>query len=332
MRTPSPLRSRLGRAALVGALALALPLQPAFAEKPSTAELERLRARFREGIAFEEEGKWKEALAVFEEIAATKRSAAVAFHLALCAENLAKLTRALEGFREASDLAAASETQDAEVAEKAKKRLAALEQRVPTLRVKGVPAGAELSVNGFVWSAEKLGVAVPVDPGTFLVELKREGDTTRVAEVTLTEGEHETVTVKRPKEDAPAPPLVPPRPEEPEPAPSGNKIPAIVVGSVGLGALAAGAVLFGLGQAAIGEVKETCNADLANCDPDKVDVAEQGETYHYASIGLLSGGAACVATAIALWFTVGADPAPASGAARARVMVEPGRVVLRVSY
>jgi hypothetical protein len=331
-------RGRFG-AAFVLALACALPLAP-FAPRDAAAqpaagdaaELAKLRARFSDGIKLEEDGKWGEALEAFEDVARAKRTAAVVFHLALCHENLGMLKAALAEFSEAETLAANEGTSAGEVREKAARRRDALEPRVPTLRVT-FDAGADgtVSVGGTRWEASSIGKDVAMDPGRVQVVVEKDGRRVFSRTVDLAEGEKETLRVPAEvKDDAPpVPPDAPPPPETPDGQP-GNKIPAIVVGSVGLAAIASGAVLFGLGQARVAEVKETCNADFQGCDPDKQEVAEQGEAFHYASIGLLSGGAALLGVATVLWFTVGADtpPAQAGSGGNVRIMFSPMGVVV----
>jgi hypothetical protein len=301
-------RAALALAALLGAIAPeGAVAQPADSADP--AELARLRSRFSEGIAFEEAGRWTDALGVFEEVAKAKRTAAVVFHLALCHENLGKLRAAQDEYAEAETLAASEGDKAREVGDKATKRREGLKDRVPTLRIT-LPSGAsgKVRVDGAAWDAANIDKPIAMDPGTFTVVVEKDGRPAFEKRVTLTERERETVRVTfeaapEPVKDEPSQPVVP---ETPETQP-GNKIPAIVVGAVGLGAIASGAVLFGLGQAAVADVKETCNADFEGCDPEKRETAEQGEIYHYSSIGLLSGGAALLGVATVLWFTVGAD-------------------------
>ncbi|NUO51604.1 MAG: hypothetical protein HOV80_22335 [Polyangiaceae bacterium] len=296
------------RAALVLAALLGATAPSAVVAQPDAdpTELARLRSRFSDGIAFEEAGRWTDALGAFEEVAKAKRTAPVIFHVALCHENLGKLRAAEESYAEAETLAASEGARD--VGEKAGKRRDALKGRVPTLRIT-LPAGAsaKVLVDGTPLDAANIDKPVAMDPGTFAVVVEKDGRRAFEKRVTLTEGERETVRVTFEAAPEPeAPPVAPVVPETPETQP-GNKIPAIVVGSVGLGAIASGAILFGLGQAAVADVKESCNADFQGCDPEKRETAEQGEIYHYASIGLLSGGAALMGVATVLWFTVGAD-------------------------
>ncbi|MBL9021722.1 MAG: hypothetical protein JNL21_05955 [Myxococcales bacterium] len=264
-------------------------------------------------------------------MAKAKRTGAVVFHLALCHENLDKLALALEGFTEAEALASAEGPGSADVREKAARRKAALEERVPTLRVV-LPKGssATVAVNDKPWTAAMLEREARMEPGKARVVVEDKGRVVFEKTVTLDEGERETVRVTVASE-APVE-VEKPKPiedETPELEP-GNKVPAIVVGAVGLGALAGGAVLFGLGQAAVAEVKETCNADFAQCDPDKEEVASRGEVFHYTSIGLAAGGAVMLGVATALWFTVGAD-APKSGGKAAPVSLSVGPTGARMS-
>jgi pantothenate kinase type III len=322
---------RLACAALaIFALSSGLPISRAQPGEPSGAELERLRARFKEGLDLEERARWAEALRVFEEIARAKSTAAVTFHVALCHENLGLLAKAAQGYDRAAELAASEGAESQEVGDKARRRREAVEPRIPKIivRLARDASGAAL-VNGGELSPEQLGGELPVDPGAVRVEVRRDGATTLVKELDVAEGARETVLIPaarassaaadRAKDPEPAP-----LPDRPEPPPEGgDKVPAIVVGAVGLGALATAAVMLGLRQMSIDEVKATCNAEDKACDPETRSVAEQGERYHWAAVGLAAGGAACLGVATALWFTVGADPAPAKRAT-VRLDVAPG--------
>lgn len=291
----------------MAALPSASSAQPA--APASETELARLRAMFQQGLRQEEEGRWAEALGTFEQVARAKRTSAVVFHLGLCHESLGKLALAHAEFSEAESLAAAEGAPGAEVRDKAARRRDAVDERVPKLRII-MPAGAEakVSVNGTAWSNDALDEEVAVDPGAIRIVVEKDGRAAFEKELELAEGDRKTVRVKLEKEAAAVAPSKPKPPVEAEPETEpGDKVPAIVVGSIGLGSLAVGAVLFGLGQAAVAEVKETCNADFQRCDPEKEDLAKQGEVYHYTSIGLASGGVVLLGVATALWFTIGAD-------------------------
>ena len=88
------------------ALALAAPAASHAQPGADEAELARLRSVFSDGIRLEEQSRWADALAAFEEVAKAKRTAAVVFHLGLCHEKLYKLKKAKATFEEAETLAA----------------------------------------------------------------------------------------------------------------------------------------------------------------------------------------------------------------------------------
>src|SRR5262249_47147754 len=98
------LRSRHFRSRLV-ALLVATSIVPAslpvYAQKagvPSKVDLEKAKKAFFEGIAFEEQKKWDEALKRFEAVAKVRMTPQVRFHIALCKENLGMLVEALHDF------------------------------------------------------------------------------------------------------------------------------------------------------------------------------------------------------------------------------------------
>ncbi len=287
---------------------------PAVARADGAADLERLRKRFSEGIAREEEDKWAEALAIFNEVAKEKMSPQVRFHIALSEEKTGKLVSALAGYRDALEMAKQSGDAAADVLENAPKKIAALEPRIPKLVVRVEGDGVAL-LDGDPLAPDRNGATIALDPGRHVVAVRRGTTETPVKTLTLEEGSKEVVTIPKPAE-ATLPPIEPP-PQAEVTREDGTKLPAVIVGSAGLASLVGGAVMFGLRQAAIDDVTSSCaNPDtLTGCDPALQDTADRGRTYEYAAIGLAAGGAALLGTAAILWFTVGQDrvvtkPAP----------------------
>jgi hypothetical protein len=72
--------------------------------KPKTEE-ERTRARYREALDALEAGRWREALAAFDEVAATKEAAVVFYYRGLCQARLERWPQAEDDFARAAALA-----------------------------------------------------------------------------------------------------------------------------------------------------------------------------------------------------------------------------------
>jgi hypothetical protein len=331
---------RLGSALVVAALGLVSAIAssaatPSIARADGAADLERLRKRFSEGIAKEEDDQWADALEIFREVGKEKMSPQVRFHIALSEEKTGRLVAARAGYQEAIELARQAGDTAADVAENAPKKLAALEPRIPRITIRLQGDGVAL-LDGEPVAEDRLGTPIKVDPGKHEVAVRRGGAETPVRTLTMEESATEVVNI------ASAAPAVKDTPDPPPPPEvtreDGTKVPAVIVGSVGLASLVGGAVLFGLRQAAISDVTASCDDPnaLTGCDPALQDTADLGRTYEYAAIGLAAGGAALLGAATVLWFTVGQDrittkPAPAKSAEAGDVSVTigPTGVLLR---
>jgi len=310
------------------ALGIAMATPAARADELSPGDLDRLRKRFREAIALEQDEHWAEALALFEQVAKAKPSPQVRFHVALCQEQIGQLAKALAGFREALELATKEPATAADVLQKAPTRIEELTRRVPTI---AITIEGELSsaivLDGVTLTSSKLEAPIEVDPGPHRVTTVKGVEEKLVGELVVKEGERAKLTVKGdpPAETTPAPP--PPPAIEP-----GDTTPAWIVGGVGIAAIAGAGAMFGMRQWTIAQVEATCvgGDGLSGCDPGLRGLADDGRTYETMSIVLAGAGVAALGTAAALWFTVGADrPAVPSTSASLAVGVGPSGLTLR---
>jgi hypothetical protein len=331
---------------LVAACALAAVLsEPRDAAAQTTpaeeADLERLRKKFKEAMVLEEKNRWQDAHDVFSAIALEKQSAAVRYHIALCDENLGRLASALTGYEEALVMAARDGGDGVDkVIENSTARIAALEPRVPVLRVRIDPADeGVVSIDGLSVARDKLAEGVRVEVGMHKVTVRRGDKELPVAQLMLAERARELVEVLLPKKNEIKPPTLPPPEVPPTPAPEegSSKVPAIVVGAVGLASLGGAAVFLALREVAIADVTATCTDEenLTGCAESARERAEEGQTYTYVSIGLAAGGAACLATATILWFVLDdADVPPKSPSTTPVVRVSPtlGGVVVHGEF
>jgi len=270
-------------------------------------ELEHLRKLFGEGIAQEDSEHWAEALAIFREVGQMKMTPQVRFHIALGEEKTGKLAAALVGYREALAMAEKEGESGKDVAENAPKKISALEPRVPTVTVQ-LQGGGTALLDDEELADDELDTPRPLELGKHVVKVRRGDEETIVRTLTLGEGQKESVTIAAPTEKVDvAPPKLPVTPETTRE--EGTKVPAIIVGSVGIAAVVGAAITLGLRQATISEVDASCKDPDSHtgCDPSLRDEAALGQTYEYASIGLAAGGVALLGTAAALWFTLGQD-------------------------
>ncbi len=269
---------------------------------PTAVELNEAREQFTRGRQLEDEGKFSEALALFQRVGQVKMTPQVRFHIALCLTHTGKLTDALETFRQAAREAGSGAPN---VVTESNQHIRTLEQRVPTLTVvvaKGAP-GDELTLDGRTITA---GGALRVDPGTYNVTLRRNGAVAGEQNVTLEEGKTLRVELTATGGDV-------------APSPSRQR----TIGWLTLGFSAASlvtmGVFIGLRAGRITALEAVCPT-LTRCDPAARPIANEGATYA-TLVNVFAGlsGAAAV-TGVALLLTA---PEPAASAPKARLRVRP---------
>jgi len=302
---------------LVLALSACAWVSSAALAQPSDDDIAKAKKRFEEGKAFEDSEKWSDALAAFNDVAAVKMTPQVRFQIAFCDENLGHLVAAIRGYDEAVSLAQKDEERAKDVLKAAPVRAQALKAKVPHVNLDITGAGAQKThfavlIDDAPIDQGSLHAPIELDVGTHAIDLETvssEGkEKKHVADVALAEHQEKTVRIEVPLVDAtdvgsePIKEAPKPEPEKP-----GNKIPAIVVGSVGIASLITSAVFLGLRQDTIATVSASCrSADmLSKCSPALKDTADNGRNYTYASVSLALIGVAALGTATALWFTVG---------------------------
>lgn len=313
----------------VGSFAASFVANEAEAQQPSDPDIAEARRLFDQGKKLEEDDKWGEALEAFRKVAQVKMTPQVLFHIALCEENLGHLAAALRDFEDAQSAATKEPETAKQVLENAPPHLEALRERTPRLRLE-VESGARLRVilDGETLTPDRLGIDLPLDPGTHVIVTESTATGERVErEILLSEKARERI-VLAPKKTEGAKKLDPikpvaPKPAEPTSTTHGSKIPAITVGAVGVASLVGAGVFLGLRQSSISEVTGSCKdpVNLRGCNPALQPVADRGRTYTYVSASLAAVGAAGLVTGAVLWVTVGRDK-PSQSATR--VTVSPG--------
>lgn len=319
-RTTSGARARLGTWIAAVSLALAAA-SPAFAE-PTDDELQKAKARFAEGLKFEESGDWKDALVAFQDVSKVKLTAQVRFKIAFSEEHLGRVLAATNGYKEALELAQKDPDKAQDVLTEAPKRIEALAPQIPrlTIRVLQPTEGtmnARVLVDERVLPPAEYGRTAQIEVGEhdIAIEITEPGAAPRreaIEALTIRPGEDKKLQINLGDFHVDKPP----DPKAPEMIERhGSKVPAIIAGSIGIGGLVGSAIFLGLREAAISEVRDSCKdpENGTGCDPKLAPVAADGQTYTYVSASMLAVGVVGLGVGAVLWFTVGGKhmvPAP----------------------
>jgi hypothetical protein len=272
-------------------LVLVLLAAPAYADNKSEAV-----ALFDEGIKELKAGNFEKACASLKKSNELHADSGTRGSLARCYEKLGKVASAWSLWVDLSSTAPKHLRPDA--AANAEK----LEPRVPKYILKIAPTPQlAITIDGVAVDARP-DVAVPIDPGKYVLQANADGYEVWSHEFTAVEGKPEVITIP-----ALEPQLVkgPTRPnptkvveERPTPKSSRKKIGFAMVG-VG-GALAITGGVFGvIARGRYNDAKDICGGDIDVCDParlgdaqDKVDSARSAGTI--STITMIAGGAALV--------------------------------------
>jgi hypothetical protein len=204
---------------LVVVLAIAGSTHPAWVsiaaaeEAPATAsasiETDRASALFREGRRLVDEQRYGEACERFEQSYKLSAGLGTRFNLADCWEHIGRIASAQAAFTEVAIAAHAAGQIDRETL--ARERAAALEARVSRVTIDvQVSPGEQPTVlqNGSLVKAEHWGKALPVDPGTQVIEVTAPGRLPWTSRVQVPSGGAMVwVTVPRLLEDPKAHPI-----------------------------------------------------------------------------------------------------------------------------
>ncbi|MCK6588037.1 MAG: PEGA domain-containing protein [Polyangiaceae bacterium] len=285
-------------------------------------------ALFRSGRDLVEKGDWAAGCPKFEASLELYISASTLLNIARCHEHHNKLASAWAAYRRA--LVVNKETPGVErrnaLEEVARKGLAALEPRLPKLRIviPVAPERLEVTRNGQYVPLGMLGTSIPVDPGEHTIQVRAPGYRTERRSVKVAEGKTARIEIALIlgeggddfEGDANA-------------RSSGNFIPtwSIAVGAGGLALLTAAAI-FRVDQALIeGRQHGICHGDVENrCPPTYVPDADNarknrdfGLFVGLGSAGVLALGAAVIGAALSSpeedEFSAGAFVGPEGGGA-----------------
>ena len=306
---------------LVG-LALATSGLCAHADDPAQAsapEIVAARELFRQGTEDVDAGRYALGLEKFRRVAAVKETANVRYNIARCEESLNKTGAALANF-ETAEREAAVDSKGDEVAKLAHDRAAALRPRVPRLELIApplAPGGLEVTLDGSRIALTTLGVPLPVDPGSHLIDATAPGYAAFHAAVALAESESKTVSIALARAAGattvvPVAALPPPNPSDSSTARRTWSIVALATA----GALAAGSVAFLLvHDGAVSSVKDDCPGGLCPVArrSDVESLQSRANTTEALSIGFVA--AAAVTTGVGLYLALSTPSAPTAPSA-----------------
>jgi hypothetical protein len=291
---------------------------------PAGADQDRAEVLFREGHAAMKAGDLTTACARFDESRRLDTNAiGPLINFADCEAHSGRIATALALWRQGH----ARMNVDDERLPHATARIADLSARVPTLTLRldaAAPAGSEVRLDG---APAGVGQRLELDPGDHAVEGRAAGRAPFGVVVHLAEREHRevVVTFAPPQGDT----SVPPPPPASADAGRGRRIAGVVVGSVGLAALAFAGVTGAMALSRQSTVDDECD-DAKRCTQRGLDAGEEGRTLvTLNTVGFVVGGAA-LATGIVLIVTAPSGR-PASAATRVSFGAGPGALGVRAA-
>jgi hypothetical protein len=278
------------------ALALAVTAAPLAARAQTTGAAEML---FEEGRRLLESRDVAAACAKFAESQRLEPAGGTLMNLAACHERAGKTATAWAEFNDALAEARRDGRQDR--VREAGIRIAALAPRLARVTVTSRPEaspGVTVLLDGVALGAASLGTPIPVDPGEHSLRADAPGRLSWIAHVTIEEG-------ATPSFDVPFLELAPASASSPTaaalappPSPAGHplRVPAVVIGGVGLAALGVGAA-FGIVAAEKKHDSEgLCDPSGDACSSTGAGLLRQANTAAWASdFGVGLGAAGLVA-------------------------------------
>lgn len=182
--------TRLG-VAIVAALVLLVLATAAHAQKKDSAEARRAKALFDQGIALSDEGKWSEALAVFQQSDELVPSASVEFNIAATLRALGRYVEARKTLQAILDLEPTMKpSMKPALKADVEKLLAEVTAKIVTLRLSLDPSDGTVEIDGAKASAGPDGT-FELDPGRHVFVLSAKGHETTTITKTLAAADKE---------------------------------------------------------------------------------------------------------------------------------------------
>ena len=316
-------------AAFVMAALLAGGGAPALAAPPPASGTAAAQKAFDEGQAFYDKGQHEEAIARFREAYAATKSPNARLMIASCLLAQGKLVEAYEELTATRIEAAALAEQQPKyerARDSAAAELAALEPKVAKVIVAlAQPEGARVTLNGQPLPADKLGLAIPVLPGTVVVEVEPQKGARMVREEKVVGGHTKTIFVAPGAEGGPDKdkPVAPPPPVT---TGGGVRIAGYVVAGLGVVGLGVFGATTAMAKGKYDTLVEECGGKRCT-DPRYGSVIDEGKQLDTIALGSLVGGAVGVAAG-ALMIALGGPKA--AKRTEARIQVGPAGAFVRV--
>jgi hypothetical protein len=291
-------------------------------------------ALFSEGRTLAAAGRCAEAIPKFQGSQKLDPGIGTLLNLAECYEQVGKTASAWAEYREVISLARAAGSKERE--ELATQRAKALEPKLSRLAVK-VAAGTDASSisvkrDGEALQPAELGVAIPIDPGSHVIEASAPGKQTWSYTIEVgKDADSKLVEIPGLVDEGSGGPG-PGSGGRPADSASGDgktqRTIGLVVAGVGVVGVALGTV-FGLqASSKWKDAKEKCSDYPFGCGDDGVSMADDAKSAATIStIGFIAGGV-CLAGGAALWLTAGSS----SDDKKVSVGIGPGSVRIKGTF
>jgi hypothetical protein len=311
------------------ALSVALLPRSAWAQDSATAA-----ALFDKGVADMQTRQFATACPALEESQRLEPRAGTLFTLAECQAHWGKVASAVAHYQEyvglVPRLPADQQSRHRDRVKSANSQIAKLKPTVPTLTLllpADVPAGTSVTRNGVLLQGAALGLALPSDPGEYIVVTRTPGGAERQVTISVALGEAKRMVLEV-STDSPTTPVAPIT-QPPGATDSGandapatpsksqhSKTPAYVVGAVGVAGIVVGSVT---GILVFGQ-KSTVSAECSDhvCSEDGLSAANRAQSLAMVSNIGFGVGIAGLATAAILLLTAPRTETTSSTASPAR--------------
>jgi len=282
-------------------------------------------------------GKYAEACQKLADSQKLDPAVGTLLNLAQCYEKLGRTASAWSTYREAA--AAARTAGQADREKKANRAAQTLESDLPKLTVTvpeaAVAKGVEVKRNGSGLPSSLWGVAVPVDPGEYVIEAHAPGKKAWSARVKAEPG-RATAVILPPLDEAETPPSATPASTSPaspgasstyqgsestlDARPSGlrgQRVAALVVAGAGVVAGGVGAGFAFCANASYNDSTPYCKGNF--CSQPGLDARDDAFQKGRVATALVTGGALAFVAGAVLWVTAPSARAETGGAPRVRV-------------
>jgi hypothetical protein len=248
-------------------------------------------ALFDRGVADLQAGRFDSACPAIEESQQLDPHPGTLFTLAECQARWGKVASAVAHYQDylgvVSRLPASQQARHHDREATANAQLAKLKPSVPTLTLvlpANAPPGTTVTRNGVLLQAAALKLALPVDPGEYVIVTSAPGAEDRSITLSIRLGEAKRVPLEVPQRPvAPKAPLAGGSPPDADtrvpgaksaPVPT-SKVPAYIAGSVGIAGIAVGTVTGILVFGKKTTVNNGCTGD--SCNPSGLSAANSGK-------------------------------------------------------